>query len=77
MEFVSNQYDEAISLFENMTDKELDEEYTFSFFPGEPPVKNYREVITAIGVHIVHHRGQATTYLRMNGIKPLQYQHYW
>lgn len=75
--YVSTRYDEAIATFENLTDKQLDQTYTFDFFPGQPPVKDFREVITAIGAHIVHHRGQATIYLRMNGIKPVQYSHYW
>ncbi|MEP4094207.1 DinB family protein [Reichenbachiella sp.] len=75
--YVSSKYDEAIATFENLTDKQLDQTYTFYFFPGQPPVKDFREVITALGAHIVHHRGQATIYLRMNGIKPVQYTHYW
>ena len=75
--FVSESYDQCIALFENMSDKELDQTYTFGFFPGGPVVKSYRAIITAIGVHVAHHRGQATIYLRMNGITPSPYQHYW
>ncbi|MGL1884917.1 MAG: DinB family protein [Reichenbachiella sp.] len=74
---VSTSYDVCIASFENMSDKELDTRYNFTFFPTGPFTKSYREVITAMSAHIIHHRAQATIYLRMNSIKPAQYQHYW
>ncbi|MEO9966083.1 MAG: hypothetical protein ABJF11_09860 [Reichenbachiella sp.] len=35
--------------------------------------KNFPGVNTAWGAHLVHHKGLTTIYLRLNGIKPIQY----
>ena len=66
----------SAELIRGMSEKDLNKTFTFSFLP-DAPVKTYREIIVAMGSHIVHHRGQATTYLRMNNIVPSPYQNWW
>ena len=70
---LDNEFDNMSALLAGMSEKDLKQTFTFDFIPGAP-VKNYREIFTFSRDHLTHHRGQATTYLRLNGIKPAQYR---
>ncbi len=72
-DLVSDEFDNFIDIIANMSEKDLKETFTFSFIPGAP-VKSNREIFVFARDHLTHHRGQATTYLRLNGIKPAQYR---
>lgn len=70
---ISKEMDNMISLMADMNKKELKTSFTFGFIPGAP-VKTNREIFVFSRDHLTHHRGQATTYLRLNGIKPSAYR---
>lgn len=70
---LSGEFDNMIALAGRLSEKDLKATFVFSFFPGAPE-KTYREVLTSSRDHLTHHRGQATTYLRINGVKPAQYR---
>ena len=46
------------------------------FFSSDEPWKNFTifDIIMLSYNHAVHHKGQATTYLRLQGVKPPQYR---
>lgn len=73
IDLVSSEFDNMSNLLANMSEKDLKKTFTFAFIPGAPE-KNYREIFTFSRDHLTHHRGQATTYLRLNGVKPAAYR---
>lgn len=75
-EKIESNMKDLTTLIKNLSDKDLNKTFEFSFLPGKPLVK-IKDVINAMGTHFAHHRGQATTYLRLNGITPVGYQNWW
>lgn len=73
VDLLSSEFDNMMVLMAEMTEKDLEKTFTFSFIPGAP-VKSYQQIFVFSRDHLTHHRGQATTYLRLNGIAPAQYR---
>ena len=65
-------FDKLIDKLSSMTDSDFNLKYKLPFSGSEP--KSMRVLAMFIRDHITHHRGQATTYLRINNIEPSFYQ---
>lgn len=66
--FLNQSYETMINAVQNMNVEDLQKKV--SFWAG--PLTANNVVIFTLD-HVTHHRGQATIYLRMNGIKPPEY----
>ncbi len=73
IDLVAQEFDNMMVMMADMSEKDLKKSFTFSFIPGSP-TKSYEQIFVFSRDHLTHHRGQATTYLRLNGIKPAQYR---
>jgi uncharacterized damage-inducible protein DinB len=68
-EFVANSFDYGRSIFENLSEEQMDER--IDTFAGNI---TRRQMVGLISDHVTHHRGGAIAYLRANGIVPPQYR---
>ena len=67
-DFITESYGMLLGALEPMTDQDLQK--MVKFWDG--PASVYK-ILNFTLDHVTHHRGQATVYLRMNGIKPPNY----
>ncbi len=65
-------YDYVIAGLQEMDDKQLMDTCSIQLAPGFKPTMSKGEMISKIFEHQTHHRGQATQYLRAQGLTPPQ-----
>ena len=68
MKYISDAYDQGLSVHQMLSEKQLDE--VVPFFAG--PMTR-RQILILMHDHQTHHVGQLIVYLRLNGIKPPAY----
>lgn len=68
LQYVSDAYDKALTAHRNLSEKQLNE--VVPFFAG--PMAR-RQILILMHDHQTHHAGQLILYLRLKGIKPVDY----
>jgi uncharacterized damage-inducible protein DinB len=69
---LAESFDFCIGVVDQLTPEQAAKMYKVDWY--ERPEVSGREMVFAMFVHTVHHRGQAEVYLRANGIKPPAYR---